>query len=340
MHFSQVSVLGLAHVDAPHRIPSADIEDRLSEVSLRIGGDTRILTQLTGIVARRYWDEGVRPSEVAAEAGERALADASISRDRVGVVVSTSVCKDFIEPAVAAFVHQRLGLPPDCRNFDVGNACLAFLDGIHIVGSMIERGDVDFGLIVDGESARAPTEATIKRLLEPGCAAQTYRDNFATLTLGSGAVAMVLGRSELAPGHQRRRVVGGVSLAATQHVNLCRGTAEEMTTDAGSLLVAGIELARRTYAKAQRELGWSRTALQEIVLHQVSATHTQKLCEALELDPEKVYPLYREFGNIGPASIPIALSKAREEGRLSPGKRVGLLGIGSGLNCSMMEIVW
>ena len=53
-----------------------------------------------------------------------------------------------------------------------------------------------------------------------------------------------------------------------------------------------------------------------------------------------VYGIFPEFGNIGPASLPTALSKLNETGRLVKGKRVALLGIGSGLNCSMAEVVW
>lgn len=340
MRFSQVSIAGLAHVDAPHRVPTAELEDRLAHVSARIGGEKRILSQLTGIVARRYWDEGVLPSDVAAQAGERAIADAGIDRARIGVVINTSVCKDYIEPATSAFVHNKLGLAPDCQSYDVGNACLAFLNGIALVGMLIERGEIEYGLVVDGESARAPTEATITRLLGPGIDGRAYRDNFATLTLGSGAAAMVLCRSDLAPPQRNHRVVGSVSLASTKHVDLCKGTAEQMTTDAGALLVAGVDLAKRTYEKAKRELGWTPTSLSELILHQVSAMHTVTLCDTLELDQRLVYLLYPEFGNVGPASIPIALSKSRDEGRLSSGKRVGLLGIGSGLNCTMMEIAW
>jgi 3-oxoacyl-[acyl-carrier-protein] synthase-3 len=53
-----------------------------------------------------------------------------------------------------------------------------------------------------------------------------------------------------------------------------------------------------------------------------------------------VLTIFGEHGNIGPASVPIVLSKLRELGRLKKGDRVALLGIGSGLNCSMAEVVW
>ena len=62
--------------------------------------------------------------------------------------------------------------------------------------------------------------------------------------------------------------------------------------------------------------------------------------EQIGIDPKKVMTIFGEHGNIGPASVPIVLSKLRELGRLKKGDRVALLGIGSGLNCSMAEVVW
>jgi acyl-CoA:acyl-CoA alkyltransferase len=330
--------VGLSYVDAPERVRSSEIERRLAPASERLGQRLDLLTLLTGIVERRFWPEGTAPSEVAAQAGELALAEAAIDRSRVGVLVSTSVCKDYLEPSVASIVHGQLGLSPRCLNFDVGNACLAFLNGMQIVGNMIERGQIDYGLIVDGEGSRYAVEQTVGRMLSPGCDAQQFRDNFATLTLGSGAAAMVLARRDLHP--YAPRVVGDVSLAATQHNHLCRGQADKMVTDAAGLLVAGLEVARRTFAQAQEELGWKTGSLDELVLHQVSAVHTTKFAEMLEADPSKIFAIYPDFGNVGPASIPIVLGKLRDAGRLRPGSRVGLMGIGSGLNCSMMELLW
>ena len=80
--------------------------------------------------------------------------------------------------------------------------------------------------------------------------------------------------------------------------------------------------------------------MDEFVIHQVSRVHTEEFVRLLGIDPRKVMTIFPEFGNIGPASVPIALSKLKESGRLVKGKRIALLGIGSGLNCSMAEVVW
>jgi len=256
----------------------------------------------------------------------------------LGVLVNTSVCRDFIEPSVACLVHGNLKLSPACLNFDLANACLGFRNGMQVVANMVERGQVDYGLVVDGEGARFVQDATIARLLDPATTPQDFRDQFATLTLGSGSAAMVLCRSDLAP--TAPKFTGIVSRAATEHNQLCRGQSDRMFTDAKTLLVAGLALARETFALAKAELGWTSDNIDEAVIHQVSGSHTRMLCETLALAPEKVLAIYPEFGNIGPASVPIVLSKASESGRLKPGMRVGLLGIGSGLNCAMAEVVW
>lgn len=338
MRLTHVSIAGLAYVDAPVVVPTADLERQLQPTAERLGLRLDLLVALTGIDERRFWPPGVQPSDAATWAAEQALAASGIDRERLGVIVSTSVCKDYIEPSVASLVHGNLHLPPTCLNFDVGNACLAFLNGMELVGALIERGAVDYGLVVDGENSRQAVEATVARLRQPSCDPRIFRDNFATLTLGSGSAAAVLARSDLAPhGH---RFLGGVSLAATEHNRLCLGQPEEMRTDPTTLLTAGVALASRTFELAREQMGWSIDALDELVMHQVSAPHTDRIVEALGADPRKVFAIYPRFGNIGPASIPIVLGKARDAGRLRRGARIGLMGIGSGLNCAMMEIVW
>ena len=303
-----------------------------------IGRPQGLIEKLTGIKARRFWDPDVKPSDVATLAARKAIAEAGISKDMIGAIVNTSVSKDCIEPSIACLVHGNLGLNEDCHNFDVGNACLAFLNGMQLLGNMIERGQIDYGLIVDGEGSRDVVEATIRRLVDSGADENTFRNNFATLTLGSGAAAMVLTRGDLVP--DAPRFHGGVTLAATEHNRLCIGQPTEMITDASALLVAGIGLARKTLAKAVDALDWKLDEIDHYIMHQVGRTHMEKLCAVLGINLSKVFMTFEEFGNIGPAAVPITLAKAIEAGRIKKGDRIALMGIGSGINCSMMEVVW
>ncbi|MEW6265493.1 MAG: 3-oxoacyl-ACP synthase III [Thermodesulfobacteriota bacterium] len=338
MRFENVSILGVTHVDAPHRVTSQYLEDQLAPAKDRLGLKTNVLETLTGIVARRFWDPDVAFSTMATMAAEKVLEQTGLDRRRIGILLSTSVCKDYIEPSMASLIHGNLKLPPECMNMDIGNACLGFLNGMDVIGNMIERGQVDYGLIANGEGSRYAVECTLKRMLAPEADIKTLFDNFATLTLGSGAAAMILARSDLAPeGH---RVVADVTLAATQHNRLCVGQPDCMTTDASGLLKAGLKLAVETWEKATRELGWRDEDIDHYMVHQIGSMHVTKFCQAIGIEEKKLYKIFPEFGNTGPASIPMALCKALEAGLVKKGQRLGLLGIGSGLNCTMMEVIW
>ena len=106
------------------------------------------------------------------------------------------------------------------------------------------------------------------------------------------------------------------------------------------MLEAGIELSQRTWSLAQQVLGFTEADVDEYCIHQVSQRHAEQLAKNLQVDLEKALLIVREFGNIGPASVPIVLSKAHQAGRIDSGDRVVLAGIGSGLNCTVAEVIW
>ncbi|MGN7727216.1 3-oxoacyl-ACP synthase III [Luteimonas sp. 22616] len=338
MLFQHVAIAGLAHIDAPRRLSSDEINARLKPTLDRLGIKTDVLQDVAGIHARRLWDGPVLASDAATLAGVKALADAGIDPAKVGLLVNTSVSRDYLEPSTASIVSGNLGLGDECQNFDVANACLAFLNGMDIASRMIERGEIDYALVVDGETADLAYEKTLERMTRADSTEADFRNELATLTLGSGAAAMVLARAELAPGAPRYR--GGVTRAATQWNKLCRGNLDGMVTDTRTLLIEGVKLAQKTFIAARLALGWVVEELDEFVIHQVSKAHTAAFTKAMGIDPKKVMTIFGEHGNIGPASVPIVLSKLRELGRLKKGDRIALLGIGSGLNCSMAEVVW
>ena len=145
---------------------------------------------------------------------------------------------------------------------------------------------------------------------------------------------MVVGRASQNPdGH---RIIRGISRAATQHHELCIGDLNGMRTDARGLMLAGVALSRDAWMECRDEYAWGD--LQHYIMHQVSNVHTKAIVEALEIDPERVPLTFPEYGNIGPASVPTTLAVHAKN--ITQGERVGLLGIGSGLNASAMEILW
>ncbi len=319
---------------APEVVTSESIDEQLAPFYERTEAKPGLLSTLAGIKERRMWNVGTSFMDAAAMAGEKAIQAAGIDRSRIGLMIDTSVCRERLEPSSAVTVHDQLGLPASCINFDLSNACLGFLNGMQVGGNMIASGQTDYVLIVDGEGTREIYENTLNNLLENGTAIDDLFSNFATLTLGSGAAAMVLGRHSTNPGSHK--VVGGFFRAATNYHDLCVGSLEGMRTDTRGLLEAGTETAKLAWDDAGDKPGWFDMAY--YVLHQVSEVHTQAIIDTLGIDGERVPRSFPTLGNIGPAAIPITLAGVADT--LNVGEGVLLQGMGSGLNTAMLEIQW
>lgn len=338
MLHSNVCLEALAYELPPHVVSTSAIYERLAPTLKRLRIPAEWLASLSGVEERRFWDPGTPLAEVASRAARQALERSGVAPEQVGCVISTSVSKEFLEPSLACMVHHNLGLPEGALNFDIGNACLAFLNGMSLVAQMIDRGQIQAAIVVDAECSRSISEETVRRLTGPDIDLAGFSQQFAALTLGSGAVAAVLTHKSLS--RSTHRVVGHVSLADTRYCNHCIGKATEMITEQTRLMKAGVELAARTWSLASRTFGWTRENVTQFICHQVGAMHHKLLFETLGLDPTRAYLTFPFLGNVGPASVPLTLAMAAERGRLNPGDRIGLMGIGSGLNCAMMEILW
>lgn len=338
VRFNNVCIEAVAPVLPPHVIRSADLEEAIRPTLSRLGLPPGQLEKLSGVKERRWWDPGTQPSTVAAMAGTKVLEKAGLGTDDVQCLINTSVCRDYLEPATASMVAGHMKLPRNAFCFDVANACLGFLNGILLAANMIELGQIDTALVVDGECAREPVTATIHRLNSPLATTDTFRDNFATLTLGSGAVAAVVRRKDLCK--TPHKVNGAVLRSATEFNQLCLGNHTEMKSDPHGLLVHGVGLAVETWPFAEQELDWGSKPIDEFVCHQVSLSHFTHTFQQLDLPLEKALLTFPYLGNVGPAALPLTLALGEAQGRITPGKELCLFGVGSGLGCIIMSVTW
>lgn len=343
MRFEHVHLEAFGHALPGETTTSEELERALAPVYERLSLNVGRLELMSGIRERRFWPEGTRPSTVAARAGEDAIARAGIDRERIGLLIHASVCRDFLEPATASVVHGALGLSPECTAYDLSNACLGFVNAMTQVARAIEAGEIQAGLVVAGEDGGPLVRETIRTLLaKQEVTRQDVKRAYASLTIASGAAACVLTRADVA--ESETRLLGGHALAATEHVGLCQGDHAGgeggmlMDTDSEALLQAGNALAARTWAGLLEELGWRAREVERVITHQVGAAHRRLLLETLGIDGERDYPTVDRLGNIGSVSLPITFDLAQRAGHLQAGQRVAMLGIGSGLQCCMLGV--
>jgi len=344
MRFQHTCIESLASALPEEILSSTEIEKRLSPLYERLRLPEGRLELMTGIKERRIWPESTQPSDASAAAGKAALAKSSINADQVELFIHSAVCRDMLEPATAAFAHHKIGLPATAQIFDVSNACLGFLNSLTIAASMIESGQIKCALIVSGENSRPLVEETINTLNTANLDRNGIKPYFANLTIGSGAVGAVVCHEDLVKG-AKHRLVGGVARAATAHSELCQGDthgadALAMQTDSEALLIAGVGLARETWSDFTTETGWNEPEINRFICHQVGSIHRRKLYAALGLDLAKDFSTFETLGNTGSVALPITLANAIDQNEIGEGTKVGLLGIGSGLNCLMLALEW
>lgn len=345
MRFQHACIESLSVALPDEKWTSADIEERLKPLYDRLKLPAGRLELMTGIKERRMWAPGTRPSDASASAGKNVLKQSAFKPERMEVLIHSAVCRDMLEPATASFAHHKLGLGPHCQLFDLSNACLGFLNGLVTLAAMIDSGQIKCGMVVSGENGRPLVDRTIKHLLETPLDRNAIKPFFANLTIGSAAVAAVVCHEDLLPaGARKHRLLAGSVLADTRHSELCQGDSEGdalvMETDSEQLLLAGVEVAQRTWQAFTQETGWNAATPDRIITHQVGTMHRRKLYETVGLDLAKDFSSFEILGNTGSAALPSTLALAVEQGALRPGQKAALLGIGSGLNSLMLAVEW
>jgi len=330
------------------RLSSAEIEARLAPLYRRLRLPEGRLELMTGIRERRFWARGTKPSQKSVETAQKAIRQAGIDKRLIGALVHGSVSRDFVEPATACGVHHQLGLPPECLVYDVSNACLGLLNGMLQVAGMIELGQIRAGVVVGTESSRALVESTIDKLnRDTSLGRNDIKPAFASLTIGSASAAMVLVDRELS--RTGNRLLGGVARTNTEFCHLCQGGYDEsdgargsllMDTDSETLMREGVGTAQSAFVEFLASLDWEPGRIDKTFCHQVGRAHQRLLFDALALDPAIDYSTFEHLGNTGSVALPTTAAMGVENGHLSKGDRVALLGIGSGINVLMLGVEW
>lgn len=326
---------------------SEEIERRLEPLYTRLRLPEGRLELMSGISERRVWQPGTLPSGPSVISGKRALAVAGLDTDQVGCLIHASVCRDFLEPATASRVHHRLGLPHDCWVYDVSNACLGLMNGAVQIAAMIESGLIKAGLVVGTENSRPLLEQTIQHLNnDQSLTRQTVKSAFASLTIGSGSCAWLLVHKSLS--NSNTLFECATATARTAYHDLCLSNTDTagaemaplMDTDSERLMAEGVATGVENFESFLAESGWKRDSIQRSVCHQVGIRHRATMLEALGLPPDRDITTFETLGNTGSVALPLTLASAIDRGEIQSGNRVGMFGIGSGINSVMIGCHW
>ncbi|MEM6831519.1 MAG: hypothetical protein AAF551_13495, partial [Bacteroidota bacterium] len=163
----------------------------------------------TGI-RNRYWLSGKESHiDLVSDAVDKALAEASMSKDEIDLIIYSSVFRQFIEPGESFFIAKALGFK-NVECFDVLEACNSFVRASNISQAYLNAGQYDNILVITAEFSPH------KKEFEPCFEMKDYSNLsylFSILTAGEGASATIFSRGEQEWEQEM--------IAMPQHANFC-----------------------------------------------------------------------------------------------------------------------
>lgn len=321
-------VAGLGAWLPPTVLTNADLAGRLDTTD-------EWIRSRTGIRQRRVIAPGEATSDLAVEAGLRALKSAEASE--VDVVVLATSTPDRPCPATAPEVADRMGLT-EVAAFDVSAVCTGFVYALGTAAGLIASGCARSALVIGADTFStilAPEDRTTRAIFGDGAGAVYLRAGLATeqgalrgLHMGSdGSLSELI---EVRAGGSRQRSTGRPAESADTYFAM-----------AGRPVFAQAvrHMAASVRTTAQRA-GWDMNTVDRVVLHQANARILAAVADQIDLPADRFPSNIDRVGNTVAASIPLALTDASGKGQLTAGQRVVLGGFGGGLTWGSVALVW
>jgi acyl-CoA:acyl-CoA alkyltransferase len=294
-----------------------------------------IIHKQFGVSERRFAGESVQASDLAVGAARKILE--RIDPRRIDCLIFAAGSSDLIEPATANIIQSKLGL--SCPALDIKNACNSFVSGLQVADAFVVSRQYTNVLVVTGEKL-----STIIKINPDD--RKDLSKRLACLSMGDGGAAALVTASNDESG-----ILAQTFFTRGDYWHLCTvlGGGTMHPHDATKVYFEGktkelrsIFLAKkaRIVEECLEKVGWNINDIDHFFMHHVSASTFELVAKSFGVDPGKFFNVMEHHGNMAAASIPFAMSKAIECGRLRRGDKMMLIGVASGISISIQLVVW
>ena len=288
------------------------------EFAARLDTSDAWIRERTGIRSRHIADESQGSSDLALEASRGALEASGIKASEIDLIVVATSTPDYIFPSTACLLQAKLGVK-GCAAFDIQAVCSGFVYALASADSFIRNGVYRNVLVVGAE--------VFSRILD-------WNDRGTCVLFGDGAGAVVLG-ADSKPGihasvlHADGGQVGMLSVPGNVSRGCIIGSPFLQMNGQGVFRFAVKvldEVARETVAAA----GLTLEDVDWLIPHQANVRILDATARRLGLPQEKLVVTVDHHGNTSAASVPLALDEFVRAGKIRPGDRVLMQGVGGG----------
>lgn len=305
-----------------------------NEALASLGCDAEWIIQRTGIRERRHCPPEMSTSDMAVGAAEHCLAAAGISRDKIDLLILATFSPDYLLPATAPAVQDRLGL--NCAAMDLSAACAGFAYALVTGMQFVATGCSEYALVIGADTNSRvvnPEDKKTYPLFGDGAGA-------VLLTKGSpeqGLLAYALG-SDGSGTELLMRNAGGSRLALTPpHVDAGEWF---VRMDGRPVFKWAVRLLEDSSLQVLEGAGFKTDDVKLWVWHQANIRILDAAADALKIDRSRMETHLDRYGNTSAGSIPIALDEAFRAGRFGRGDLLLTCGFGGGLSWGTALVRW
>ncbi|MDM0115260.1 ketoacyl-ACP synthase III [Variovorax sp. J22R133] len=301
----------------------------LDDCAPKMRSERERLVRNIGIQNRRICADWQCFSDLAFDAAERLLADLEWRRDEIDALIVVTQSPDYLIPATAIILQDRLKLSSATIAFDVNLGCSGYPFGIHILGSMIASGAVKKGLVLVGDRCATVNDPLFS---DAGTATALEFDanaapmHFDLNSDGTGYRAIML------PVGGHREPFGPQHAVPTRDENGVLHWPAELILDGPAVLSFSTQQVPPSVRRVLEFAGATTDDIDYFIFHQANRMINETIRKKLALPAEKVPSTLHDFGNTSGASLPVTMT-ARIQESLSKGRhRLVLGGFGIGLS--------
>jgi 3-oxoacyl-[acyl-carrier-protein] synthase-3 len=326
---ARVKISALGTYVPPRILSNADLE-KMVETS------NDWILERTGIRERHLVDKGVATSDLAVEAGRKALAQRGIAASDLEAILVATVTPDMFFPSTACLVQHKLGAR-GVWGFDLSAACSAFLYALQTGAQYVATGTHKKVMVIGSD--------VMSSIID-------YTDRATCVIFGDGAGAVILEPAEDdsvglidfvhevdGAGAQSLYMPGGGSLNPSS-----RETIEKkmhyVHQDGQAVFKFAVRKQTELCEKLLKRNGLTGADIDAFIPHQANRRIIMATADRLGMRPESIIVNIDRYGNTTAGTIPLAMGTALEEGKLKKGSLVMLASVGAGFTVGATLLRW
>ena len=309
-------IVGTGSALPPDRVSNEELARRLAAKGVETSDSW--IVERTGIRQRYLAAPDVTSSQLATQAAQQAIAAAGIEASSLDLIIVATSTPDYVFPSTACLVQKQLGISGQAA-FDMQAVCSGFVYALATADAMIKTGAANRALIIGAE--------VFSRILD-------WTDRTTCVLFGDGAGAVVLAADERPGIHASRLYADG----KYEHILRTAGNVSGgnvighpmLTMDGQAVFKLAVSVLDSSARATVDAAGMSLSDIDWLIPHQANIRILQATARKLGLPIEKVVVAVDQHANTSAASVPLALDLAVRDGRIKPGHKIMMQGVGGG----------